>query len=186
MPAGSCSTVAKPGNGGGSCETRRGRKLAMSDAGTCRWQGASGRGGSAVGVAGFRSVLGCGARTGMPGSAQQLKGGVWGRGIQAGGGRTSVIGTRPGTLGPFEVDVSTTAGGRGTNRSVIRGWDRRQRRLGDRPEKRDESRLPFDSEARSLGRFQEAKASDRKCGVTSGALENQAAAQTRRRGVSLR
>lgn len=115
------STVAKPGDGGGPRETQSERKLTRSDGGTCRWQGASGRGGFAVGVAEFGPVLGCGARTGMPESVPWLKWGVWSRGIQADGCRTSVIGMRPGTLGPSLVDASTTADGRGTNRSVIRG-----------------------------------------------------------------
>lgn len=66
-------SVAKPGNGGGPHGTPNERKLARGDDGTCRWQGASGRGGSAVGVAGFGSVLGRGARTGMPVPAQRLK-----------------------------------------------------------------------------------------------------------------
>lgn len=47
------------------------------------------------------------------------------------------------------------------------------------------SRAPCGSDARILGRLHDAKASARKSDVTTGALENQSAAQTRRRGVSL-
>lgn len=95
-------SVAKPESSGGSCGSRGGREPTETSAGTCRWQGALGRGGSAVGVVGFQSVLGCDARYGMPASSLRLKRGVWRRGIQSGGSRTSFTGMVPRTLGPSE------------------------------------------------------------------------------------
>lgn len=108
----------------------------------------------------------------MPGSAVRLRWGVWSRGIQADGSQTSAVGMRPGTLGPFVVDVPMTAGGRGTNRSVIRAEVVGNGGSAAVQRSESKSRLPFDSDARPLGRFREAKASDRKWDVTTGALEN--------------